>query len=481
MLHLARGHGSVAGFVRGAACGALLATVALGCSDRIAVLGPSALEQSADDGGSARDDAGPARPPMMREDAGDPPPSQAGSGGRGGMTGSTTGGSISTGALDGGQPPAAPPCDLECGPNELCTYARCVPAQGVMSLSSWLGHSCAVEAGRLYCWGPNGSGQLGLGDRDNRNRRTRVGSDNDWLAVAVGEHFSCGIRAPGQLYCWGANNVGQLGVGDLVERMVPTAVPGAQRVVQIAAGGASACARDEGDALWCWGDNLEGKPGQGDGYGSPDVVSPARVGSDRWKLVAVGQGHVCAVRADGRVLCWGRNSQLELGLGSDEPGQTREPTETMITGTYVSLSASQHHSCGVRDDGTLWCWGGNEHSELAVPSADLPRSGVPVQVGTESDWAEASVGWFHSCARKQNGALFCWGRAIEGQLAQDRIDPNPMPVKVPAPVQWQRISTGNFHSCGVDMQGALHCTGENGNGQLGLGDLTRRHAFEALP
>jgi len=475
MAELARRLGSFASV----ACVVLLA--ALGCRDRIAVLGPSVFEQRAEDGGSERMDAGASRPPASRQDAGDPPQSNAGSGGRAGGGGT---GTVATGTLDGGPPPPdAPPCDLECGPNELCTYSRCVPAQGVMSLSSWLGHSCAVEAGRLYCWGPNGSGQLGLGDRDDRNRRTRVGSDNDWLAVAVGEHFSCGIRAPGQLYCWGANNVGQLGVGDLVERLLPTAVPGAERVVQIAAGGGSACARDEGDALWCWGDNLEGKPGQGDRYGSPDVVRPARVGSERWRLVAVGQGHVCAVRADGRVLCWGRNSplQLELGLGSAEPGQTREPTETMITGTYVSLSASQHHSCGVRDDGTLWCWGGNEHSELGVPSADLPRSGVPVQVGLESDWAEASVGWFHSCARKQNGVLFCWGRAIEGQLAQDRIDPNPMPVKVTAPVQWQRISTGNFHSCGVDMQGLLHCTGENGNGQLGLGDLTRRYAFEALP
>jgi alpha-tubulin suppressor-like RCC1 family protein len=153
----------------------------------------------------------------------------------------------------------------------------------------------------------------------------------------------------------------------------------------------------------------------------------------------------------------------------------------MIAGSYVSMSASQHHSCGVRDDGTLWCWGGNEHSELAVPGADLARSGVPVQVGTDSDWAEASVGWFHSCGRKQNGVLMCWGRAIEGQLAQERVEPNPVPVKVMAPVQWQRISTGNFHSCGVDQQGALYCTGENGTGQLGLGDQVRRHAFEALP
>ena len=455
----------------------LIAVLAFSCSfactDRIAVLDAKKQDQRVDGGGG--DVAENPRDAGSKPSTGKPPANTAGSGDQPG--------SVATGTTDGGasEMPVAPPCDLECGPNELCTFDRCVPAQGVMSMSAWLGHSCAVESGRLYCWGPNESGQLGVGDRDDRNRKTRVGSANDWLAVATGEHFSCGIRAPGQLYCWGANNLGQLGVGDTEARLQPSAVPGGDHVAQIAAGGESACAIDPGGALYCWGDNLEGKPGQADPYGSPDVLAPAHVGADRWKLVAVGQGHVCGVRSDGHVLCWGRNTNLELAIGSDTPGQTREPTETVITAGFVSLSASQHHTCGVHGDGSLVCWGGNDHSELSVPAADLPRSGEPVQVGTDMDWAETAVGWFHSCARKRDGRLFCWGRAIEGQLGQDTLDPIPTPTQVQPPVLWRKISTGNFFTCGADDSSTLYCTGENRHGELGVGDLERRHAPTALP
>ena len=452
----------------------LVLVLVLGCSDRIAVLGPSALQAGGEDGGPRMPAAGSqSRPPLTNDDAGQPPQNTGGSG-----PPITTG----TGTIDGGAPPPPPAsCDLECGPMELCTWRRCVPAQGVMSLASSFAHSCVVESGRLYCWGPNESGQLGVGDRELRDRRTRVGSANDWLAAAVGEHFSCGIRAPGQLYCWGANDVGQLGLGDLHERLEPVAIAGATAVAQIAAGGGSACAIDDGGALFCWGDNLEGKPGQNDRYGSPDVLSPSRVGDARWRLVAVGQGHVCGVRSDGPVLCWGRNTDLALGTGNPEPPHARTPQPTLLEGTFKSLSASQHHTCGVRADGTLWCWGRNEHAELAVPADTLLISGTPLQVGNDSDWGEVAVGWFHSCARKTIGNVFCWGRAIEGQLGQDRIDPNPMPVKIEIPILWKRISAGHFHTCGVDTTGALYCTGDNANGQLGLGDRDRRHMPAALP
>jgi alpha-tubulin suppressor-like RCC1 family protein len=442
------------------------------CSERIAVLGPSSLEQSGKDGGPRDGSIEPTTPPPPDRDAGRPPQNSGGSGPP-----------ISTGSgtVDGGMPPQpTPSCDLECGPNELCTWRRCVPAQGVMSLASSFGHSCSVESGRLYCWGPNEKGQLGLGDREPRDRRTRVGNSNDWLAVAVGEYFSCGIRAPGQLYCWGANDVGQLGLGDVVDRFEPTAIAGATAVAQIAAGGGSACAIDDAGALFCWGDNLEGKPGQGDPYNSPDVLSPRRVGDAKWKLVAVGQGHVCGVRGDGPVLCWGRNSDLALGTGNADPPHARAPLPVMVEGTFKSMAASQHHTCGVRADGTLWCWGTNGHGELAVPAADLPAS-VPLQVVTDADWAEVAVGWFHSCARKTIGNVYCWGRAIEGQLAQDRIEPNPVPTKIEMPILWKRISAGHMHTCGVDMTGTLYCTGENRAGQLGVGDLTRRHMPVALP
>jgi alpha-tubulin suppressor-like RCC1 family protein len=428
------------------------------CSDHINVLGPIPL---------ARRDAGQSPDPDTDPRTGGKPPRDMG-----GVT------NTATDSADAGGEQS---CKLQCLPGELCTHERCVPAQGVMSVNATFRHSCSVEAGRLFCWGANESGQLGQGDRTDRNRRTRVGSANDWLSVATGEQFSCGIRTPGQLYCWGDNDFGQLGLGDTASRLTPAPIAGADHVEHISCGGDSCCALDDAGELWCWGDNLEGKPGQNDAFSAPDVLAPARVGSDHYRIVAVGQGHVCAVRDDAKALCWGRNTNLQLGIGSDMPGQLRTPTPNTAPDDLIALSASQHHTCGVRADGTLWCWGSNGESELAVASADLAASGTAIQVGNDSDWVDVSVGWFHTCARKQNRTLYCWGRAIEGQLGQESVDPIPTPTKVAPPALWQRISTGNFFTCAVDDTNALYCMGENARGELGLGDLDRRHVMTALP
>jgi alpha-tubulin suppressor-like RCC1 family protein len=86
-------------------------------------------------------------------------------------------------------------------------------------------HACGIDAGgRLDCWGRSNYGQLGTGrlgaDLGNGNRgedsgltAARVGDAADWTGVGLGRFHSCGIREGGRLYCWGRNSAGQLGVG----------------------------------------------------------------------------------------------------------------------------------------------------------------------------------------------------------------------------------------------------------------------------
>jgi alpha-tubulin suppressor-like RCC1 family protein len=288
------------------------------------------------------------------------------------------------------------------------------------------------------------------------------------------------------LFCWGDNATGQLGQGDTEPRIVPTPVESDVLFRSVACGGTSACAIDEEHRLRCWGDNLEGKPGQADPYSAPDITRPAVVGgeggegSTRYAQVAIGQGHVCAIDEGGALFCWGRNTDAALGIGL-EPPQTRAPMRVGAASTWVRIAGSQHSSCGIRSDGSLWCWGRNNFFELAQPELEGVYA-EPTQVGDDLNWLDVSTGWFHTCALRTSGELKCWGRAIEGQLGQGGgLDPVAAPVPVASSSTWARVAAGHFHTCGVTTMGELMCWGAADSGELGLGDDERRYEPTLLP
>ena len=69
--------------------------------------------------------------------------------------------------------------------------------------------------------------------------------------------------------------------------------------------------------------------------------------------LAAGHKHLCGLRADGLVECWGKNYAGEA-----------EPPHTYFT----AISSGEKYSCGLRTDGTIRCWGSNRHGELHAPS-----------------------------------------------------------------------------------------------------------------
>jgi alpha-tubulin suppressor-like RCC1 family protein len=380
---------------------------------------------------------------------------------------------------DAGDAAIASACG-ECPAGELCMGDACMPVANITALSMTYEHACQISAGRLFCWGDNASGQLGLDDREARSRRTRVGASSDWLAVATGDRHSCGLRAPGVLFCWGDNAFGQLGTGDTDARTVPARAAIDHVFLSLACGSNSCCALDAEGALYCWGDNLEGKAALDDAFSAPDVLRPTRGNGGPYATLAVGQGHACAIDREGALYCWGRNTTGELGVG-EEPGQARAPLRVGEASDWVDIAASQHTSCAVRGDGSLWCWGLNAFHELSRPELDVEFH-EPVQVGGDLDWAQVESGWFHTCGLKASGALFCWGRAIEGQLGQGgSVDPIEQPVMIEEPALYARLALGNFATCAVTQDEQLYCWGANEDGQLGTGDMERRAFPAAVP
>ena len=174
--------------------------------------------------------------------------------------------------------------------------------------------SCAVRSGALWCWGANGYSQLGLGTTSSFESTPQlVDPSATWLDVAVGYLHACAQRADSTLHCWGRNNSGQLGVGDTEDRALPTRIDAATDWSSIATAGNASCGLQSDGSAWCWGTNGSGQLGLGD---LTRRLTPTPLAGDGWQFVAAGFEHRCGIRHDGVLACWGLAANGQLGTAA---------------------------------------------------------------------------------------------------------------------------------------------------------------------
>jgi alpha-tubulin suppressor-like RCC1 family protein len=174
-------------------------------------------------------------------------------------------------------------------------------------------HGCGIKTdATLWCWGLNGSGQLGSGTTDGLSHApTQVGSST-WQAVSTANNHTCGIRVSGTLWCWGGDNGnGLLGINNTSDQSSPVQVGVATNWTVINTGEFSTCGM-RGTALYCWGINDKGQLGQGTftNHWTPVLVTGT------WSAVNQSFASVCAVKTTGTLWCWGLNDHGQLGLGN---------------------------------------------------------------------------------------------------------------------------------------------------------------------
>jgi hypothetical protein len=185
--------------------------------------------------------------------------------------------------------------------------------------------------------------------------------------------------------------------------------------------------------------------------------------------VEAGGHHTCAIKTNGSLWCWGYNYYGQLGIGT----WLDKKVPTQVSGTnWVTVSAGVAHTCGVKTDGTLWCCGYNEYGQLGIGTW-LDKN-APTQVGTGTNWVSVSAGKDHTCGVKTDGTLWCWGRNNYGQLGDGTTGNKNVPVQVSG-TNWVSVSAGDGHTCGIKTDGTLWCWGDNLVGQLGDGTNTNKN------
>jgi len=138
---------------------------------------------------------------------------------------------------------------------------------------------------------------------------------------------------------------------------------------------------------------------------------------------------MCGLTGDGRVLCWGDNDTGQLGDGT----RTDRPKPTAVLGIddAIMIDVGDVHACALRRTGRVQCWGRNEFG--AVGDGTMGPSTVrptPVEVQGLADVAAIALGGAHSCARRREGEILCWGVNNFGQLGDGSnvLWPAPHPV-----------------------------------------------------
>ena len=198
----------------------------------------------------------------------------------------------------------------------------------------------------------------------------------------------------------------------------------------------------------------------------------SRVGVKRLAAGAEGN-HTCFVRADGNVLCWGDNASGQVGDGT--AGNVRStPSRVVNITTAVGVAVGKDHSCAVLATGIVQCWGSNGSGQLGVGSSPS-ASATPVTVSGLTSVVSIVAGSGFSCARKSDGTVRCWGTNQFGQLGDDtKTGPRFTPVAVSGLVDATKLVAGATHACALRAVGTLVCWGGNGQGQLGTGNTTDR-------
>ena len=144
---------------------------------------------------------------------------------------------------------------------------------------------------------------------------------------------------------------------------------------------------------------------------------------ERFQAISAGAFHTCGLRPDGSAFCW----------GSDSYGQASASEGSGL----VAVSAGVHHTCGLLPDGQPQCWGMNDSGQMSPPENER--------------FASISCGGGYTCGLRYDGSLVCWGESA--YVPESEAGP------------FVSISSGETHTCALRFDGSAVCWGRKDEGE----------------
>ncbi|WP_419840838.1 RCC1 domain-containing protein [Candidatus Poriferisodalis sp.] len=197
-----------------------------------------------------------------------------------------------------------------------------------------------------------------------------------------------------------------------------TIVPQTGNYRDISTSYAHACALRTDSTVKCWGINRHGEADAPSGtFKAITTGGEVSWWPHRHKSIAYFAAHSCGIRTDDTIECWGANNAW----------QSTEPH-----GKFKAVSAGSYHTCAISMEDRLICWGGNDYNQAPGLHFDTYKA--------------VSAGASHTCAIKSDDTLKCWG----GSTDEDVVAEAPTG-------KFKAVSAGTYHTCAVRMDNTMAC------------------------
>ena len=317
-----------------------------------------------------------------------------------------------------------------------------------IELALGVGHSCGLRStGEVFCWGLNDEGQLGRSSQEETYNPDLVrfgeSSDTDVAdAIASGTNHVCARLVSGRVYCWGDNRSGQLGLDPSQTKSVSQPVRfGDREFKHVFAGSRYTCALttvptpdSQASELICAGENAQRQlgriasamsSGEGDAGTAnlePDYVPAAADGlRDDIRTAGAGRSHTCALTEHDVVTCWGDPEDGRLGYkpNSRTAAPTPDPMDVAVKAKVLALAVGPPGSCALTAE-SLVCWGDNRQGQLGLGEIEVAYRATEVDI--DDTIVDMSIGPNHSCVLGIEGTLptvYCAGKNDENQIGSD--------------------------------------------------------------
>ncbi|MBI4040571.1 MAG: hypothetical protein HY390_01760 [Deltaproteobacteria bacterium] len=274
--------------------------------------------------------------------------------------------------------------------------------ESVQKIEAGYSHTCALlNNGNVKCWGANTDGQLGTGgDQDNKVAVPVMDKNGEFLSnvkeMALSQEHSCALLNDETVSCWGRRPAGETPFGSTQDFTAFPILLGPTthltNVKSIGLGQEHSCALLNNGTVKCWGKNVSSQLGDNTALDQMFAVSVKNL-SDV-KEIEIGKGssetnkgaHSCAILNDGKAKCWGYNFYLQCGSGANRADLSKARFVQEQSGNQLEnvkqISCSSEHTCGILNDGSIYCWGKNSSGQVGDTTFESPRTkAVNIQVG----------------------------------------------------------------------------------------------------